>query len=364
VEDPHPIEGGMEEKILHAVEDFLEEGGDVIILSDYGKGVVTPRLCQEIILKGKKAGVPTLVDPKGSSYEKYRSAYLLSPNQKELATATHVPPKDISLLLSKGEELRKGLDLTYIALTRSEEGITLLSSEGVKHFPAQARQVFDVTGAGDTVIATIAFGIVGGLPIEDSLRLANLSAGIVVGKVGTVPVPWEEFQEEVEKNLLPYSFQRKIVNRETLKNLVEIWRRKGETIVFTNGCFDLLHLGHIRYLEKARSLGDRLIVAINTDDSVRKLKGKGRPIIPEKERAELISSLEMVSLVTLFSEETPLSLIQEIRPDILVKGGDYTKEKIVGAKEVLQYGGKVEIIPYLEGYSTTLLLKKILKGSG
>jgi D-beta-D-heptose 7-phosphate kinase/D-beta-D-heptose 1-phosphate adenosyltransferase len=243
----------------------------------------------------------------------------------------------------------------------SEKGIRLLSAGGEYHSPARAREVFDVSGAGDTVIATLAAGLAGGLNVETSVELANLAAGIVVGKVGTVPIA----AHELVAALTPSSGVRsaeKILDRERLALRVEDWRASGQTIVFTNGCFDLLHVGHVTLLEDCHKFGTKLVLGLNTDASVQRLKGPTRPVVGQQERAQVMAALAAVDAVTLFDEDTPLELIRVVKPDVLVKGGDYTVETVVGHEEVIAVGGRVEIVPTVEGFSTTNIIKKLVSG--
>lgn len=281
----------------------------------------------------------------------------MCPNLGELSVATGVPVREFDTLLREGRKLAKELDLEYLTATLSEKGIAVLRPEAQFIAPAQARQVFDVSGAGDTVIATLALALAGELDIETAVQLANVAAGIVVGKVGTVPVT----RDELLSGLTPeigLKAQEKVLTLEHLKVRAAAWRSAGERIVFTNGCFDLLHIGHITLLEDARREGDRLVVGINSDASVRGLKGPTRPIVGERERGRILAALAAVDAVIVFDEPTPLELIVALRPDVIVKGGDYSEETVVGAKEVRSWGGTVKIVPTVEGFSTTKLIAK------
>jgi D-beta-D-heptose 7-phosphate kinase/D-beta-D-heptose 1-phosphate adenosyltransferase len=242
-------------------------------------------------------------------------------------------------------------------VTRGKDGMSLFEPpQEPVHIPARAREVYDVTGAGDTVLATFTMAMLNGAPFVEAARLANMAAGIVVGKLGTAVVTPEELQAVVQADHMPY--EHKIVPDHTLAMFLQRHRQRGERLVFTNGCFDLLHVGHIQYLQYARSLGDRLIVGLNDDASVRQLKGAERPLIPQDERARILAALACVDYVTIFSEPTPLALIQRVRPDVLVKGGDYTPEAVVGKDVVEAYGGTVQIAPYVPGVSTTAIMDK------
>src|SRR5215467_449424 len=334
-------------------------GCSAIILSDYGKGLLSASVCQAIIRRGRELSIPTFVDPKGLHYEKYAGCDVISPNRLELAAATSTDYSNLESMLEKGEHLRGSLGIQHLLVTLGELGITLIESGSVQRFPALAREVFDVSGAGDTVIATAGAAIAAGLPLHEAIRLANVAAGIVVGKLGTVPI----FKDELLARLASEGEKgqaNKICSRESVMKRVAQWRVSGQKIVFTNGCFDLLHVGHLALLEQAKREGDRLVVALNTDRSVRSLKGAGRPIISEDARARIVAALPSVDAVVLFDEETPLNLICAVRPHVLVKGGDYSEEEVVGANEMKTWGGKVVLIPQVEGSSTTEILKRAI----
>ncbi|MGN7610570.1 bifunctional D-glycero-beta-D-manno-heptose-7-phosphate kinase/D-glycero-beta-D-manno-heptose 1-phosphate adenylyltransferase HldE [Magnetococcales bacterium HHB-1] len=351
----------VESDLIHRTQrQFMADSPpDAVILSDYGKGVLTSRVCQEIIKQARAHRIPVLVDPKGVAYHKYRRATILSPNRRELAEATHVSAEDLDQLLRAGETLRENLAVEYLAVTLSELGIALLDHHHKpRRIPSVAQEVFDVSGAGDTVIGVLAAGLASGLTPMDALKLANMAAGIVVGKVGTTPINQRDLLEKLAKGDRKES-RGKVYPLSVLQQKVQNWKKKGLTIVFTNGCFDILHRGHVSYLERARALGDRLIVGLNRDQSVRRLKGETRPLVPEEDRARLLAALSSIDAVTLFSEDTPLNLIVALKPDVLAKGADYQEKDIVGAKEVKQYGGRVARIAFTEGRSTTTLVEKI-----
>lgn len=348
-----------ENNALHEqVSQAIAQKPDVIILSDYAKGVLSDALCQAVIAQAKALGIPVLVDPKGRDYTKYQGATALTPNKKETSEACGIDAMDTDRLLQAAADLRDHLGLAFLAVTRGEEGISLLEQNETIHIPAAAKQVFDVSGAGDTVIATLAAGLVHGLSHRQAFELANIAAGIVVGKVGTVPVNREELlaelisQDSVEQ-------ADKICELETLLGRVRQWRQQKKRIVFTNGCFDLLHAGHVTYLEAARKTGDKLILGLNTDRSVSALKGPNRPVIHEADRARVLAALEAVDAVILFDEDTPLQLIDAIRPDVIVKGSDYSEDQVVGGKEVKSWGGKVALIDIVPGRSTSNIIEKL-----
>jgi D-beta-D-heptose 7-phosphate kinase/D-beta-D-heptose 1-phosphate adenosyltransferase len=369
VEETHDATTAAVEQLLAAILPAIAARAyAAIILSDYAKGVLTPHVCQMIIHAARAQHVPVLVDPKGHDYAKYRGATLLSPNRTELAMATGVSSQDVDALIQGGQQLRASLELRCLTFTRSEQGITLIEADAIQHDPACAREVFDVSGAGDTVIATLAAGMAAGLSHMDSVRLANIAAGIVVGKVGTVPIAqnelWHELHQLMHAPETPSanSTADKICNLDIVLQRVALWRAQGEHIVFTNGCFDLLHVGHVTYLEQARREGQRLIVGLNTDDSVRRIKGTSRPINSQADRARVLAALMATDAVVLFSEDTPLNLLNAIRPDVYVKGADYTEAQLVEAPVVKAWGGRVALMPLVAGQSSSQLIEKILKG--
>ena len=332
-----------------------------VILSDYAKGALTPGLCEAVIRTARAAGVPVLVDPKTADFGKYSGATTVCPNLKELSLATGVPAHKTDELIAASKGLLTEHDLSFLTVTMSEKGITVVEPGGSYHSPARAREVFDVSGAGDTVIATLAASVAGGLKVRTAVELANLAAGIVVAKVGTVPVA----QHELIAALTPSSgiaAGDKILDLERVTKRAAEWRASGETIVFTNGCFDLLHVGHITLLEDCRRFGSKLILGLNTDASVSRLKGPTRPIVGERERAKVMSALAAVDAVVLFDEDTPLELIRSLKPNVLVKGGDYSVETVVGHEDVIASGGRVEIVPTVEGFSTTNIVRKMAEG--
>jgi D-beta-D-heptose 7-phosphate kinase/D-beta-D-heptose 1-phosphate adenosyltransferase len=303
-------------------------------------------------------GTPILVDPKTPNFGKYAGATMVCPNLHELSIATGIGSQSLDELLVAGERQRQEHNLTYLAVTMSEKGIRVLREDGAYYSPARAREVFDVSGAGDTVIATLAAGLAGKLELESAVELANLAAGIVVGKVGTVPIT----KHDLILALTPstgLSDQEKIQSVDQMVRRVAEWRSSGETIIFTNGCFDLLHVGHVTLLENCRRFGSKLILGLNTDTSVQRLKGTSRPVVGENERARVMAALAAVDGVVLFDEDTPLSLIRALRPDVLIKGGDYSVDTVVGHELVLAAGGRVEIIPTVEGFSTTNIVRKL-----
>ncbi len=330
----------------------LKDFGAVIV-SDYGKG--TLQEVPFIIQQAKKRDIPVFIDPKGNNFNKYKGAYIITPNYLEFSTEVG-GVKNEQELNSKASNMIKKLGLQGLLITRGQEGMTLFKKERGKvnrsDFPTEARDVFDVSGAGDTVIASLAAAQSSGMTLEDSVKLANAAAGIVVGKSGTASPSLAELSISLNSG-------DSVLSKAQIKDLVKEAKKDSKKIVFTNGCFDLLHVGHITYLEEAEQLGDRLVVALNSDSSVRKLKGSKRPINKLKDRAKQIAALDSVDWVTSFSEDTPLKLIKELEPDVLVKGKDYKVKNITGSKEVLSKGGQVKTIKLIKGVSTSNLIKKI-----
>jgi D-beta-D-heptose 7-phosphate kinase / D-beta-D-heptose 1-phosphate adenosyltransferase len=348
-----------------------------VVLSDYAKGVLTPEVCQQIIPAARKLGIPVLVDPKSADFSRYRGATTICPNLGELTAAARrvahnldatdleardldardLDTSDLSAVLDVAEAMVPAFDLEFLSATLSEKGIAMVRPGSRFIAPAVARQVFDVSGAGDTVISVLALGLASGFRPETAFELANTAAGIVVGKVGTVPVERHELLAALEPQIALHA-EDKVVSRQELLSRAALWRANGEHVVFTNGCFDLLHIGHITLLEEARRFGDRLIVAVNSDASVSGLKGPTRPIVGERERGRVLAALAAVDAVVVFDEPTPLELIVGLRPDVIVKGGDYGVETVVGAREALAWGGQTKIVPLVEGFSTTRLVEK------
>lgn len=342
------------------LEEFLAHlsDADVVICSDYGKGVFAGMLAYEIISACRARNIPVLVDPKGGDWTRYQGATCITPNTSEFLQVAQFDPADERDLDARAATAINAFSLDQLLVTRGPKGLSLfVRGQDPWRIKAEAREVFDVSGAGDTVIATYAAGLGAGLLPREAAALANAAAGVVVGKLGTQPILRSELEETLVRR--EFGTAHKIKPLERAQAMVRAWRGQGERIVFTNGCFDLLHVGHIDLLHKAAALGQRLVVGLNTDASVRRLKGDARPILPDHERASLLAALECVDLVVLFDADTPLDLIAALEPDVLVKGGDYTVETVVGHELVLGRGGSVEIIPLVQGKSTTDLLARI-----
>jgi D-beta-D-heptose 7-phosphate kinase/D-beta-D-heptose 1-phosphate adenosyltransferase len=356
-ERAEPLAPGDRERLVAAVTTRLPDI-DALLLSDYAKGVLGPETCRALIAAARTSRVPVLVDPKGRDFTRYTGATLITPNRGELALATGTDPQDRDGLLAAGARLREGLGLELLALTLSEQGMVLFSADGAREIPAVAREVFDVSGAGDTVIATFAAGLASGLDPLDTAHLANLAAGVVVGHVGTAPISRAELLSAIcDEQALEQG--AKVRDLAGTVEQVRRWRANGELVVFTNGCFDLLHVGHVTYLERARRYGHRLVVGLNTDASVRALKGPERPLIGEDDRARVLAALASVDAVVLFGEPTPIKLIEALRPDVLAKGADYREEDVVGAAEVKSWGGRVVLVPLVEDRSTSAIVRRV-----
>jgi len=326
---------------------------NIVILSDYGKGVLTDSLSQSIITIANANNIKVLVDPKGSDFSKYKGSYLLTPNKKEAILATGIDIIDNSSLQKALIKLKTECDLGVSLITLSEDGIATYE-EKLKIFPTVAKEVFDVTGAGDTVIASIAFALSCGLSLEETAAFSNLAAGVVVGKIGSATVSLAEI-EEYEASLHKSTSDAHIKNFDDIKSLVDRYRHNGKKIVFTNGCFDILHVGHVKYLQVAKSFGDILVVGLNSDESVSRLKGPTRPVNIAEDRAYLLAALEAVDFVVPFESDTPYELIKMLAPDTLVKGGDYEGKEVIGT----EFAKELKLVDFVDGKSTTKTIEKI-----
>jgi D-beta-D-heptose 7-phosphate kinase/D-beta-D-heptose 1-phosphate adenosyltransferase len=356
-----PIGLRVQDRLFAAVAQELEQVR-ALVLSDYAKGVLGGALCGRLIAAARSRGIPVLVDPKGADFDRYRGATLMTPNRAELALATGRPVDDLDGLLEAAARERGLLGVELLVLTLGELGLAIAGPDrgdaAVLRIPAVAREVFDVSGAGDTVIATIAAAMSVGLDALDAAHLANLAAGVVVGRVGTAAVTAADLQAAIgDERALEQA--AKVCGLDAALVRVTEWRARGERVVFTNGCFDLLHVGHVSYLERAKRYGQRLVVGLNTDRSVRELKGPDRPVIGEADRARVLAALAAVDAVVLFDEPTPLRLIKALRPDVLAKGADYRPDQVVGAAEVRSWGGQLVLIDLVDDRSTSAIVGRL-----
>ena len=343
------IENPVEKQLI---ENILQLSEDVVIISDYAKGTVTQGLVKALT----DAGKCVIVDPKSSDLRKYSNTYIVTPNLSELSAAAGIGKLSPDEIEKPARRLMKDFNISNILITLGPEGMALIEKNApLYHIHARSREVYDVTGAGDTVIAALAAAVAGGTSLTDACYVANIAAGIVVGKHQTAAATPDEIMDYA----FGLSASDKIVDPETLLGRVRELKESDKKIVFTNGCFDLLHVGHINFLNEARGLGDVLVVGLNTDRSVRALKGPNRPILPQEERSHLLAALECVDFVILFDDDTPINIIKEVRPDFLVKGSDYTKEKVVGHDIVESYGGKIILISLVDNVSTTSIINRI-----
>lgn len=334
------------------------KGKDVLVLSDYGKGVLTPAVLADAIAAARAAGLPVVVDPKGSDYARYAGADVITPNRKELGEATGAAVETDEEITVAARKLIAAHGIGAVVVTRAQAGMSVVTANDVTHLKAEAREVFDVSGAGDTVVSTLAVALGRGIALTEAASLANSAAGIVVGKVGTAVVHAQELAAKLRARELS-ALEAKLAGLESARDIVEGWRSRGLSVGFTNGCFDLLHPGHVTLLDKARSLCDRLVVGLNSDASVKRLKGEERPVQTELARATVLAALQSVDLVVVFEEDTPARVIEALRPDLLVKGGDYKISEIVGADFVQANGGRVEIVDIVPGFSTTSTIARL-----
>jgi D-beta-D-heptose 7-phosphate kinase/D-beta-D-heptose 1-phosphate adenosyltransferase len=353
-----PVGAAIRGQLLSRAEDALRDHS-IMILSDYGKGVLGADDAKSLIGVARARGAKIVVDPKGRDYARYTGASLLTPNRRELMDATGLPAGTDDEVIAAGRTLLERCAIEALLVTRSQDGMTLIVHDGAAlHLPAEAREVFDVSGAGDTVIAALAAALGGGVALPEACQLANVAAGIVVGKVGTAVIHAAEIVTALQTQDLAHG-ESKVMTLPAALDQVAAWRAQGLRIGFTNGVFDLLHPGHVSLLGQARTQCDRLVVGLNTDASVRRLKGPGRPIQAETARAVVLASLAHVDAVVLFAEDTPIGLIEAIRPDVLVKGADYTLATVVGAELVQGFGGRVYLARLAPGHSTSDTIARI-----
>jgi D-beta-D-heptose 7-phosphate kinase/D-beta-D-heptose 1-phosphate adenosyltransferase len=357
-EDKQEVGPCLQTKIMEEFKKVLQNRSiDSVILSDYAKGTISDEMCRFIIQKSNERKIPVLVDPKGKDFSRYKNATFLVPNEQEFMLAFGEDFRDDESLKNHAKKLQQKLNLSHFVITRGEKGMLLVNEGQSYAILSSAREVYDVSGAGDTVIALTAAGLALGLRAKETLKLANIAAGYVVSKFGTHPISYDELNNLIHRYWVN---GQKVFDKKTIRGRLNYWRNNRQKIVFTNGCFDIIHAGHIHLLQKAKQQGDRLIVAVNTDDTVRRLKGEERPINNLGDRICVLKAISYVDAVIPFSEPTPLRLIQQIKPDVLVKGSDYQEHEIVGAKEVKAEGGDVVRIPLVGDKSTTRLITQVL----
>lgn len=356
-EDERTVAGGCEEQLMRAIVDAAE-GAGAVLLSDYAKGSATPRVIAAACEAARAAGAPMIVDPKGRSFAKYGPVDLVKPNARELSLTVDRPVRTDEEVEAALSEALANCEARAILVTRAAQGMSLaVRGGGVRHFRREPRTVFDVTGAGDTTLAALGAALAGGAALEEAVEFALLAASVVVGKVGTAVVSPGELVEAETASRAPA--EARFVTVEQAVDAVARWRAAGLMVGFTNGCFDILHRGHVAYLAQARGWCDRLVVAVNSDASVRALKGEGRPVNDLRSRALVLASLAGVDLVTAFDAETPLALIEALRPDVLIKGADYALDQVVGADLVAGWGGEVKLAALVEGCSTTGIIARM-----
>jgi len=352
-----PIKKETKNQIINLVKSELNNC-NALIIADYAKGILTPEMNKQLIRLAKKAKIPIIVDPQGHDYGPYTGADIITPNRKELSLATNLPADNDKQIRFAANKLISENNIKSVLATRSGDGMTLINSKSFNTFKAEAQEVFDVSGAGDTVVATIGAGLAAGIELKQAVNLANVSAGIVVAKTGTAVAYASDIIKDLEKRK-PLSKNPIIFNSKSFINITNIWRTKNLKIGFTNGCFDLLHLGHITTINTAKEACDKLIVGLNSDSSIRRLKGKQRPIQSEAVRAQILSSLRDVDAVVIFSQDTPEKIITSLKPDVFVKGADYKINNIPEAKIVKAYGGRIILAKILKGHSTTKTISRL-----
>lgn len=356
-EDPSEIPPEICLRLLDDLDTVLPEA-DAIILSDYGKGIFKGSLSLDIITHCNALGIPVFVDPKGNCWERYAGATCITPNLTEFQLVAPFDRQDEKQLEDQAGQTIQRLGIGHLLVTRGPQGLSLFSMQHPPlHIPTEAKEVFDVSGAGDTVIATLAAAVAARLPMCEAAELANAAAGVVVGKLGTQPISCAELKNAVRGREL--NFAGKFCDPPEARRIISGWKREGKRVVFTNGCFDILHIGHIKLLHAAAQEGDKLIVGLNSDSSVKRLKGNSRPIMPEEDRAVLLASIKCVDMVVIFNEDTPIELIRAFEPDVIVKGGDYRPETVVGHDIVQQRGGRTVIVPLVDGVSTTNVINSM-----
>jgi D-beta-D-heptose 7-phosphate kinase/D-beta-D-heptose 1-phosphate adenosyltransferase len=353
-----PVAAEVEEELRRAIVQQIRRA-DIVLISDYDKGVCTPGLLTSVIAAARNCGLRVIADPiRGPDYRKYHGCSAITPNRLEAGLASGLDLSTLESACEAGSCLREQLDLEAAIVTLDKDGMVLVHRDGRRQlFPTRPRQVYDITGAGDMVLSVLGMALAAGADYDPAIRLANVAGGLEVEKIGVATVTRDELLRDLLRAGTGSS--HKVLSEDELRHEVDSRRRLGQRIAFTNGCFDVIHPGHVHYLQEARAQADLLVVGLNSDASVRSLKGPGRPVHPEQDRAQVLAALHAVDFIVIFDEATPLSLIKLIRPDVLVKGGDYRKHEVVGADFVESCGGRVHLARFHEGYSTTGLLRKL-----
>ncbi len=360
IEDASAIDSDGENEIITNAKGAIKNHG-AIVLSDYGKGVLGDKVLQNVIKAASSAGITIIADPKGRDFSRYRGADIITPNKKERFEATNMSVDSDDEIVAAARSVIKSAGIKYVLATRSGDGMSLISAkDAAVHLKAESLDVFDVSGAGDTVVAVLAMGLAAGGDIEQAARLANVAAGIVVGKTGTATASASELAHAIHNRDMGEA-EAKVMSLEEIEIKAAAWRDGGLKVGFTNGCFDLLHPGHISLLSDAKAQCDKLVIGLNSDASVKRLKGKSRPIQVEASRAQVLGATTAVAGIVIFSEDTPVELIKAIKPDVLIKGADYKIDEVVGRDIVEAYGGKVYLAKIKQGHSTTETVKKLKK---
>jgi D-beta-D-heptose 7-phosphate kinase/D-beta-D-heptose 1-phosphate adenosyltransferase len=362
-EEVKPLSASERAALIARFRDALGRA-DIVVLSDYGKGVLLDGVAAELVSLCREAGKPVLVDPKGSDYARYAGATAVTPNRKELGEAAGRPVFSDEEIEAAARQLIEAHDFEFIVATRSEKGMSIIGAAQARHIATQAREVFDVSGAGDTVIASFALALAAGADRVGAASIANAAGGVVVGKRGTARLTADELSGALFRSHGPAAHRDAVLDAAGAARLVAAWKQEGLSVGFTNGCFDILHAGHVALLNAARGQCDRLVLGLNSDASVRRLKGAGRPVNDEHDRACVLAALASVDAVVVFGEDTPLGLIEALKPDILVKGADYTIEQVVGADVVQAYGGRVVLVDLVAGKSTTGTIGRLRANGG
>jgi len=355
-EDTTPFTRDIEDKVVAFIAAAVPKQ-DLVIISDYNKGLLSERVAREAIAAARKNRKPVLVDTKCGDAAKFSGATTVTPNRREAEQITGIALDGEENIRRAAQMLKKNFDLAFATITLDRDGIAIFNGDSLEIFPTHPVEVYDTTGAGDMALSVMGFVMAGGRKVEDAVRLANIACGIEISRVGVSPITRQEIIARIKE--MHYLTPSKIKTQAEIVQVVAEARRKRKRIAFTNGCFDLLHIGHIKYLQFSKAQGDILIVGVNTDESVRRLKGPSRPILDQAHRGQILSAIEWIDYIVFFGEDTPMELLKLIKPDVIIKGAQYSKEEVVGADFVESYGGEVRLAPMVEGISTTDIVKRI-----